>query len=60
MSDYYKSIIFSQRNRDSNFNFNRDMVILVILVVMIQALLNWVLSSKTAEAPIYNNPASLV
>ena len=31
-----------QRERDANNNINRDMVVLVILVVMIQAVLNWV------------------
>jgi hypothetical protein len=31
-----------QRERDSRHNINRDMVVLVVLVVMIQAVLNWV------------------
>ena len=40
----------SQRERDSNSNLNRDMVLLVILVVMIQAVLNWILSARAHQA----------
>lgn len=40
----------AQRERDSNSNLNRDMVLLVILVVMIQAVLNWILSARAHQA----------
>lgn len=39
-----------QRERDANSNINRDMVVLVILVVMIQAVLNWVLTARANAA----------
>jgi len=39
-----------QKERDSNSNLNRDMVLLVVLVVMIQAVLNWVLSARAQQA----------
>lgn len=37
---------YQQKERDSNSNINRDMVLLVVLVVMIQAMLNWVLTTR--------------
>ena len=37
---------YQQRERDSASNINRDLVLLIILVVMIQAVLNWVLTHK--------------
>ena len=37
---------YNQKDRDSRSNINRDMVLLVVLVVMIQALLNWYLTHK--------------
>ena len=42
-------MMYQQRERDSNSNINRDMVLLVVLVVMIQALLNWVLTHKATQ-----------
>lgn len=41
---------YSQRERDANSNINRDMVLLVILVVMIQAVLNWILTTRAQAA----------
>ena len=38
--------LYQQKERDSHTNLNRDLVLLVILVVMIQAVLNWVLTEK--------------
>ncbi|XP_040570117.1 oxysterol-binding protein-related protein 8 isoform X3 [Lepeophtheirus salmonis] len=38
-----------QKDRDTNSNLNRDMVLLVILVVMIQAVLNWILSTRAQQ-----------
>ena len=42
-------MIRNQRERDSNSNLNRDMVLLVILIVMIQAVLNWILSTRAHQ-----------
>jgi len=42
-------LMYQQRERDSNSNINRDMVLLVVLVVMIQALLNWYLTHKSQQ-----------
>lgn len=42
-------MITNQRERDSNSNLNRDMVLLVILIVMIQAVLNWILSTRAHQ-----------
>ena len=42
-------MIRNQRERDSNSNLNRDMVLLVILIVMIQAVLNWILSTRAQQ-----------
>ena len=42
-------MIRNQRERDSNTNLNRDMVLLVILIVMIQAVLNWILSTRAHQ-----------
>merc|ERR1719376_733454 len=39
----------NQRERDSNTNLNRDMVLLVILIVMIQAVLNWILTTRASQ-----------
>ncbi len=41
---------YQQKERDSNSNINRDMVLLVVLVVMIQAMLNWVLTTRAQAA----------
>jgi len=38
--------LYQQKERDSHTNLNRDLVLLVILVVMIQAVLNWVLTER--------------
>ena len=38
--------LYQQKERDSNSNINRDLVLLIILVVMIQAVLNWVLTER--------------
>lgn len=38
--------LYQAKERDSNSNINRDLVLLVILVVMIQAVLNWVLTER--------------
>ena len=38
--------LYQQKERDSNSNINRDLVLLVVLVVMIQAVLNWVLTER--------------
>ena len=40
---------YQQRERDSNSNINRDLVVLVVLVVMIQAVLNWVLTRRASQ-----------
>ena len=50
-------MITNQRERDSNSNLNRDMVLLVILIVMIQAVLNWILSTRAHQMA--NNNGSL-
>ncbi len=42
-------MMYQQKERDSNSNINRDMVLLVVLVVMIQALLNWYLTHKVGQ-----------
>lgn len=47
-----------QRERDSNSNINRDMVLLVVLVVMIQAMLNWVLTTRAQSAAASGMPPS--
>jgi len=47
-----------QRERDSNSNINRDMVLLVVLVVMIQAMLNWVLTTRAQAAAASGMPPS--
>merc|ERR1719509_182140 len=41
--------LYQQKERDSHSNINRDLVLLVILVVMIQAVLNWVLTERAAR-----------
>jgi len=41
--------LYQQKERDSHTNLNRDLVLLVILVVMIQAVLNWVLTERAAR-----------
>ncbi len=46
-------MMYQQKERDSNSNINRDMVLLVVLVVMIQALLNWYLTHKVGQ---HQNP----
>jgi len=38
--------LYQQKERDNNSNINRDLVLLIILVVMIQAVLNWVLTER--------------
>jgi len=38
--------LYQQKERESNSNINRDLVLLVILVVMIQAVLNWILTER--------------
>lgn len=38
--------LYQAKERDNNSNINRDLVLLVILVVMIQAVLNWVLTER--------------
>ena len=38
--------LYQQKERDNNSNINRDLVLLVILVVMIQAVLNWILTER--------------
>jgi len=38
--------LYQQKERDGNSNINRDLVLLVVLVVMIQAMLNWVLAER--------------
>ena len=38
--------LYQQKERDSNSNINRDLVLLIILVVMIQAVLNWILTER--------------
>jgi len=38
--------LYQQKERDGTSNINRDLVLLVILVVMIQAMLNWVLAER--------------
>ncbi len=43
-----------QRERDANSNINRDMVVLVILVVMIQAVLNWVIRLSYSKSAFLN------
>ncbi len=42
-------LMYQQKERDSASNINRDMVLLVVLVVMIQALLNWYLTHKAQQ-----------
>lgn len=49
---------YQQKERDTNSNINRDMVMLVVLVVMIQAMLNWVLSKRAQDAVSGFNPTS--
>jgi len=44
-----ETCLYNQKERDSNTNLNRDMVLLVILVVMIQAVLNWVLTERARQ-----------
>jgi len=41
-----ETCLYHQKERDSNSNLNRDMVLLVVLIVMIQALLNWILTER--------------
>ena len=38
--------LYQQKERDNNSNINRDLVLLVVLVVMIQAVLNWILTER--------------
>lgn len=44
--------LYQQKERDSHTNINRDLVLLVILVVMIQAVLNWVLTERAARSQV--------
>jgi len=44
-----ETCIYQQKERDGNSNINRDLVLLVLLVVMIQAMLNWVLAERAKK-----------
>jgi hypothetical protein len=49
MQRNFDLLMYQQKERDSASNINRDMVLLVVLVVMIQALLNWYLTHKAQQ-----------
>jgi len=44
-----ETCLYNQKERDNNTNLNRDMVLLVVLIVMIQAVLNWVLTERARQ-----------
>merc|ERR1719412_3446591 len=54
-----EQMITNQRERDSNSNLNRDMVLLVILIVMIQAVLNWILSARAQQMANGGGPGAI-
>lgn len=47
-------MMYQQKERDSNSNINRDMVLLVLLVVMIQAVMTWVMTHKAQQQQQHN------
>ncbi|XP_023324783.1 oxysterol-binding protein-related protein 8 [Eurytemora carolleeae] len=44
-----ETCLYQQKERDGNSNINRDLVLLIVLVVMIQAMLNWVWAERASK-----------
>lgn len=45
-----ETVLYQQKEKEGNSNINRDLVLLVLLVVMIQAMLNWVWAERANRA----------